>query len=50
FFLLLGNSAIAMAYEEARKLRLQENHKRFQDLGISQISKTLTQITKKTPQ
>ncbi|KAG7613432.1 B3 DNA binding domain [Arabidopsis suecica] len=41
---------MAMAYEEARKLRLQENHKRFQDLGISQISKTLTQITKKTPQ
>ncbi|KAL1217573.1 putative B3 domain-containing protein [Cardamine amara subsp. amara] len=39
-----------MAYEEARKLRLQENHKRFQDLGISQISKALTQISKKTPQ
>ncbi|XP_010453458.1 PREDICTED: putative B3 domain-containing protein At5g58280 [Camelina sativa] len=40
-----------MAYEEARKLRLQENHKRFQELGISQISKALlTQIPKKTLQ
>ncbi|VVB16438.1 unnamed protein product [Arabis nemorensis] len=38
-----------MAYEEARKLRLEENHKRFQDLGIAQISKALTQISTKTP-
>ncbi|KFK27358.1 hypothetical protein AALP_AA8G372500 [Arabis alpina] len=38
-----------MAYEEARKLRLEENHKRLQDLGISQISKSLTQISTKTP-
>ncbi|CAL5189830.1 unnamed protein product [Lathyrus oleraceus] len=31
-------------YEEARKLRLEENKKRFEDLGISTISKTLIEI------
>ncbi|XP_058748004.1 putative B3 domain-containing protein At5g58280 [Vicia villosa] len=31
-------------YEEARKLRLEENKKRFQDLGILTISKKLTEI------
>ncbi|XP_058734182.1 putative B3 domain-containing protein At5g58280 [Vicia villosa] len=31
-------------YEEARKLRLEQNNKKFQDLGISMISKQLTQI------
>ncbi|CAK8537976.1 unnamed protein product [Lathyrus sativus] len=31
-------------YEEARKLRLEENKKRFEDLGISTISKKLTEI------
>ncbi|XP_057442111.1 putative B3 domain-containing protein At5g58280 isoform X2 [Lotus japonicus] len=39
-------------YEEARKQRLEENKKRFQDLGISRISKNLTEIAsaaKKTP-
>ncbi|KAL2347706.1 hypothetical protein Fmac_001706 [Flemingia macrophylla] len=39
-------------YEEARKQRLEENKKRFEDLGISRISKSLTEITssaKKTP-
>ncbi|XP_022637751.1 uncharacterized protein LOC106764146 [Vigna radiata var. radiata] len=32
-------------YEEARKQRLEENKKRFEDLGISKISKNLTEIT-----
>ncbi|OIW04418.1 hypothetical protein TanjilG_32610 [Lupinus angustifolius] len=32
-------------YEEARKQRLEENKKRFEDLGISKISKTLTEVT-----
>ncbi|KAK7372246.1 hypothetical protein VNO80_05620 [Phaseolus coccineus] len=32
-------------YEEARKQRLEENKKRFEDLGISRISKNLTEIT-----
>ncbi|CAN8253155.1 unnamed protein product [Cochlearia groenlandica] len=36
-----------MAYEEARKLRLEENRKRFQDLGITQISKALKQVSTK---
>ncbi|KAG5052859.1 hypothetical protein JHK87_005057 [Glycine soja] len=31
-------------YEEARKQRLEENKKRFEDLGISRISKNLTEI------
>uniref|UniRef100_A0A1J3J7J8 Putative B3 domain-containing protein n=1 Tax=Noccaea caerulescens TaxID=107243 RepID=A0A1J3J7J8_NOCCA len=39
-----------MAYEEARKLRLEENQKRFQELGITQISKSLNQSSTKTPQ
>ncbi|CAI8585987.1 unnamed protein product [Vicia faba] len=36
-------------YEEARKLRLEENKKRFQDLGISTISKKLTEIVSASP-
>ncbi|BAT81342.1 hypothetical protein VIGAN_03103800 [Vigna angularis var. angularis] len=32
-------------YEEARKQRLEENKKRFEDLGILRISKNLTEIT-----
>ncbi|KAK7261348.1 hypothetical protein RIF29_27657 [Crotalaria pallida] len=32
-------------YEEARKQRLEENKKRFEDLGISKISKNLTEIS-----
>ncbi|XP_029124522.1 putative B3 domain-containing protein At5g58280 [Cajanus cajan] len=32
-------------YEKARKQRLEENKKRFEDLGISRISKNLTEIT-----
>ncbi|CAL0315679.1 unnamed protein product [Lupinus luteus] len=32
-------------YEEARKQRLEENKKRFEDLGISKISKNLTEVT-----
>ncbi|KAL5580477.1 hypothetical protein UlMin_012919 [Ulmus minor] len=35
----------ANTYEEARKQRLEENKRRFQDLGISNISKTLNEIT-----
>eukprot|EP00268_Persea_americana_P003593 TRINITY_DN11089_c0_g1_i6.p1 TRINITY_DN11089_c0_g1~~TRINITY_DN11089_c0_g1_i6.p1 ORF type:complete len:107 (-),score=17.31 TRINITY_DN11089_c0_g1_i6:2790-3110(-) len=33
------------SYEEARKQRLQENLKRFQALGIMNISKSLSQVT-----
>ncbi|KAI4307768.1 hypothetical protein L6164_030917 [Bauhinia variegata] len=43
----------ANTYEEARKQRLEENKKRFEDLGISKISKGLTEATspvKKTVQ
>ncbi|XP_057724903.1 B3 domain-containing protein Os05g0481400-like isoform X2 [Arachis stenosperma] len=39
-------------YEEARKQRLEENKKRFEDLGISTISKNLSEIAssvKKSP-
>ncbi|KAM1694937.1 hypothetical protein ACFXTN_026635 [Malus domestica] len=32
-------------YEEARNQRLEENKRKFQDLGISSISKTLTHLT-----
>ncbi|KAI3874677.1 hypothetical protein MKX03_015154 [Papaver bracteatum] len=34
------------SYEEARKQRLEENKKRFQDLGIAKITKTLSEVTK----
>ncbi|KAL6195284.1 hypothetical protein ACLB2K_030904 [Fragaria x ananassa] len=39
-------------YEEARNKRLEENRKKFQDLGITQISKTLSDLTapEKKPQ
>ncbi|XP_028752789.1 putative B3 domain-containing protein At5g58280 [Neltuma alba] len=39
-------------YEEARKQRLEENRKRFEDLGISKISKKLSELVtpeKKAP-
>ncbi|KAE9596098.1 hypothetical protein Lal_00031009 [Lupinus albus] len=32
-------------YEEARKQRLEENKRKFEDLGISKISKNLTEAT-----
>ncbi|XP_068312165.1 putative B3 domain-containing protein At5g58280 [Pyrus communis] len=35
----------ATTYEEARNQRLEENKRKFQDLGISSISKTLTHLT-----
>ncbi|KAI3934735.1 hypothetical protein MKW92_028205 [Papaver armeniacum] len=35
-----------ISYEEARKQRLEENKKRFQDLGIAKITKTLSEVTK----
>ncbi|KAM5582925.1 putative B3 domain-containing protein [Rosa sericea] len=40
------------AYEEARNKRLEENKKKFQDLGITQVSKTLSDLTasEKKPQ
>ncbi|KAI3868790.1 hypothetical protein MKW92_046109 [Papaver armeniacum] len=34
------------SYEEARKQRLEENKKRFEDLGIAKITKTLSEVTK----
>ncbi|XP_050215061.1 putative B3 domain-containing protein At5g58280 [Mercurialis annua] len=40
-------------YEEARKLRLEENKKRFKDLGISNLTESLSNLTspeKKTKQ
>ncbi|XP_043715377.1 B3 domain-containing protein Os05g0481400 [Telopea speciosissima] len=40
-------------YEESRKRRLQDNQKRFEDLGILKISKSLSEVTnsvKKSPQ
>ncbi|KAK7385634.1 hypothetical protein VNO78_31382 [Psophocarpus tetragonolobus] len=49
----MAKGCINNTYEEARKQRLEENKKRFQDLGISRISKNLTEVTssakKKTP-
>ncbi|XP_050370835.1 putative B3 domain-containing protein At5g58280 [Argentina anserina] len=40
------------AYEEARNKRLEENRKKFQELGITQVSKTLSDLTasEKKPQ
>ncbi|EXB56029.1 Putative B3 domain-containing protein [Morus notabilis] len=35
----------ANTYEEARKQRLEENKKRFEDLGIASVSKGLTELT-----
>ncbi|KAI3925317.1 hypothetical protein MKW92_020811 [Papaver armeniacum] len=38
------------AYEEARKQRLEENNRRFQDLGLAKIAKSLTdQVIKPKP-
>ncbi|PQQ02336.1 titin homolog isoform X2 [Prunus yedoensis var. nudiflora] len=39
------DSFTANTYEEARNQRLEENKRKFQDLGISNISKTLTHLT-----
>ncbi|VVA16378.1 Hypothetical predicted protein [Prunus dulcis] len=39
------HSFTANTYEEARNQRLEENKRKFQDLGISNISKTLTHLT-----
>ncbi|KAK7300782.1 hypothetical protein RJT34_11632 [Clitoria ternatea] len=49
---LMAKGCTNNTYEEARKQRLAENKKRFEDLGISTISKNLAEITspaKKTP-
>lgn len=40
------NLARNNSYEEARKLRLQENQKKLQDLGILSLSKSLSEGTK----
>ncbi|GAB4856194.1 hypothetical protein Ancab_014119 [Ancistrocladus abbreviatus] len=37
---------IANSYEEARQRRLEDNEKRFEDLGISKISKCLSHLSK----
>ncbi|KAL9316441.1 hypothetical protein ACSQ67_017442 [Phaseolus vulgaris] len=41
----MAKSRTSNTYEEARKQRLEENKKRFEDLGISRISKNLNEIT-----
>ncbi|KAK9941019.1 hypothetical protein M0R45_017648 [Rubus argutus] len=42
----------ASAYEEARNKRLEQNKKKFQDLGINEVSKTLSDLSasEKKPQ
>eukprot|EP00257_Ricinus_communis_P023391 XP_015583363.1 putative B3 domain-containing protein At5g58280 [Ricinus communis] len=50
---MVADNGNSNTYEEARKLRLKENKKRFEDLGISKISKSLSNLTtpeKKTKQ
>ncbi|KAI3876828.1 hypothetical protein MKX03_000829 [Papaver bracteatum] len=37
------------SYEEARKQRLEENRRRFQDLGVDKIVKSLTPVPKPKP-
>ncbi|TKY53186.1 putative B3 domain-containing protein [Spatholobus suberectus] len=44
-FLQMAKGCTINTYEEARKQRLEENKKRFEDLGISRISKKLIEIT-----
>ncbi|XP_042511961.1 B3 domain-containing protein Os05g0481400 isoform X2 [Macadamia integrifolia] len=47
------NQQAMNTYEESRKQRLQDNLKRFEDLGILKISKSLLEVTnsgKKSPQ
>ncbi|XP_065847175.1 putative B3 domain-containing protein At5g58280 [Euphorbia lathyris] len=39
------DNAPSNTYEEARKQRLDENKKRFQDLGITDISKSLSKLS-----
>ncbi|XP_057955010.1 putative B3 domain-containing protein At5g58280 isoform X1 [Malania oleifera] len=40
----MANDCITNTYEEARKQRLQDNKKRFEDLGILKISKSLSDL------
>ncbi|EEF29041.1 DNA binding protein, putative [Ricinus communis] len=42
---MVADNGNSNTYEEARKLRLKENKKRFEDLGISKISKSLSNLT-----
>ncbi|CAJ1970787.1 unnamed protein product [Sphenostylis stenocarpa] len=42
----MAKGCTSNSYEDARKQRLEENKKRFEDLGISRISKNLTEITR----
>ncbi|XP_059659903.1 putative B3 domain-containing protein At5g58280 [Cornus florida] len=48
----MANEEITNTYEEVRKQRLQDNKKRFEDLGILKISRSLSDIKKseKKPQ
>ncbi|KAA8543627.1 hypothetical protein F0562_021627 [Nyssa sinensis] len=41
----MGNDDITNNYEEVRKQRLLDNKKRFEDLGILKISKSLSDLT-----
>ncbi|KAL7113787.1 hypothetical protein ACP275_04G080900 [Erythranthe tilingii] len=42
----MTNESSATAYEEARKQRLLENQKRFEDLGLLKLSKNLSNLKK----
>ncbi|KAF2290311.1 hypothetical protein GH714_010315 [Hevea brasiliensis] len=42
---MAADDASPSTYEEARKQRLEENKKRFEDLGILNISKSLSKLT-----
>ncbi|KAL5699957.1 hypothetical protein ACHQM5_025469 [Ranunculus cassubicifolius] len=41
-----GNTTSTNSYEEARRLRLEENKKKIQDLGILNLSKGLSEVKK----
>jgi len=43
-----GCSTTSNKYEAAKEQRIEENKKRFEDLGISKISKTLNEIARPT--
>ncbi|CAN0909807.1 Putative B3 domain-containing protein At5g58280, partial [Linum grandiflorum] len=42
---IASSAAADNTYEEARKQRLEENRKRFQDLGISDLSRSLSKVS-----
>ncbi|XP_030503140.1 putative B3 domain-containing protein At5g58280 [Cannabis sativa] len=51
--MIMTSNGDSNTYEEVRKQRLEENKKRFEDLGIAKITKSLSDLTnseKKSPQ